>query len=120
METGEGGLRLPSYRGEIVNGAEFSAAARVPDPERMLSAYHYAAGTTNLVRALGSGGFGDLARVREWGMDWACSTRKGRAYMKTADRLVDFTSLSVVFTPTSQSNSSWRNVIFALVRTCIV
>jgi 3-deoxy-7-phosphoheptulonate synthase len=99
METGEGGLRLPSYRGEIVNGAEFSAAARVPDPERMLSAYHYAAGTTNLVRALGSGGFGDLACVREWGMDWASCTQKGRAYMKTADRLVRFHVALCVFRP---------------------
>jgi 3-deoxy-D-arabino-heptulosonate 7-phosphate (DAHP) synthase class II len=54
----------------------------------MLAAYFSSASTTNLVRALGSGGFSDLSRVHEWGMDWASSTEKGRAYLETADRCV--------------------------------
>jgi 3-deoxy-7-phosphoheptulonate synthase len=83
------GVELPSYRGEVVNGSEFTAEARVPDPERMLRAYNHAAGTTNLVRALVSGGFADLNKARAWGMDWASSTEKGRQYLETAQNISD-------------------------------
>jgi 3-deoxy-7-phosphoheptulonate synthase len=81
------GVELPSYRGEIINGADFTAEARVPDPERMIRGYNHAAGTTNLVRALASGGFADLSKVRAWGMDWASSTEKGREYLQTAESI---------------------------------
>src|SRR5215472_4204504 len=60
------GITLPSYRGDIVNGIAFDAAARVPDPERMLRAYNQSAITLNLLRAFTQGGFADLARVQQW------------------------------------------------------
>lgn len=53
----------------------------------MLLAYNRSAGTSNLVRAFSTGGFADLKRVKEWGMDWSSSTSKGREYMKTAERI---------------------------------
>lgn len=83
------GIELPSYRGENINGAAFTPEARIPDPERMLLAYNRSAGTTNLVRALASGGFADLKRVKQWGMDWSMSTSKGREYMATAERIAE-------------------------------
>lgn len=83
------GIELPSYRGDIINGAGFTSDDRVPDPERMLHAYYHAAGTTNLVRSLASGGFADLVHVKGWGMDWASATEKGRAYLDTAERIED-------------------------------
>jgi len=55
----------------------------------MLLAYNRSAGTTNLVRALSSGGFADLKRVREWGMDWSRTTSKGHEYMATAERIAE-------------------------------
>jgi len=64
-----GGLRLPSYRGDIINAEEFTAEARVPDPERMLGAYFQAAATANLVRAFATGGYADLKRARNWYLD---------------------------------------------------
>lgn len=88
METRDG-VTLPSYRGENINGSDFTTATRIPDPERMLLAYNRSAGTTNLVRALASGGFADLKRVREWGLDWSSSTAKGREYMATAGRIAE-------------------------------
>jgi 3-deoxy-7-phosphoheptulonate synthase len=64
-----GGDTLPSYRGDIINGEEFTAAARHPDPARMLRAYFQAAATANLVRAFATGGYANLDRARHWYLD---------------------------------------------------
>src|ERR1700758_234217 len=61
-----GGVELPSYRGDVINGAEFSAAARTPDPRRQIEAYHQSAATLNLLRAFAQGGYASLASVRQW------------------------------------------------------
>ena len=63
------GETLPSYRGDIINGEDFTAAARHPDPARMLRAYFQAAATANLVRAFATGGYADLSRARHWYLD---------------------------------------------------
>lgn len=60
------GVTLPSFRGEIVNGFEFTEEARRHDPERMLKAYHTSASTLNLIRAFTQGGFADLRAVHAW------------------------------------------------------
>ncbi len=65
------GVTLPSYRGDIVNSIEFNATSRVPDPERMIQAYHQAASTLNLLRAFASGGLADLRQVHKWNLDFA-------------------------------------------------
>lgn len=83
------GLSLPSYRGENINGADFTRECRMPDPKRMLTAYHRSAGTSNLTRAFATGGFADLSRVREWGLDWTGRTSRGREYMRTAQRIAE-------------------------------
>ena len=64
-----GGVTLPSYRGDIINGEEFTPEDRMPDPQRMLSAYFQAAATANLVRAFAAGGYADLSRARHWYRD---------------------------------------------------
>ncbi|WP_460689394.1 class II 3-deoxy-7-phosphoheptulonate synthase [Nesterenkonia suensis] len=65
MET-RGDVTLPSFRGEIINGFDFTEASRVPDPKRMVRAYHTSAATLNLVRAFTEGGFADLRAVQQW------------------------------------------------------
>ncbi|MFZ5912777.1 MAG: 3-deoxy-7-phosphoheptulonate synthase, partial [Pseudomonadota bacterium] len=67
MET-VGGVELPSYRGDIINGMDFAAGARVPDPSRMLKAYTQAAATLNLLRAFAGGGYADLHHVHRWNL----------------------------------------------------
>ena len=62
----QGDVTLPSYRGDNINGFDFTAAARVPDPQRMVKAYHQAAATLNLLRAFAKGGYADLNRVHGW------------------------------------------------------
>jgi 3-deoxy-7-phosphoheptulonate synthase len=64
------GVTLPSYRGDIINGFEFSKEARVPDPQRMIQAYNQSAATLNLLRAYSQGGYADLHRVNKWALDF--------------------------------------------------
>ncbi len=60
------GVELPSYRGDIVNGIEFDAAARTPDPQRQLDAYRQSAATLNLLRAFAGGGYANLENAHRW------------------------------------------------------
>jgi 3-deoxy-7-phosphoheptulonate synthase len=66
----KGDVTLPSYRGDIINGYEFTEAARIPDPHRMVQAYNQSAATLNLLRAFASGGYADLHRVNKWSLDF--------------------------------------------------
>ncbi|MDY2941680.1 MAG: 3-deoxy-7-phosphoheptulonate synthase class II [Varibaculum sp.] len=60
------GFTLPSYRGDAVNGHEFTAASRTPNPKRLLEAYERSAASLNLIRAFSKGGYADMRRVHEW------------------------------------------------------
>ncbi len=60
------GISLPSYYGDLINGAEFTAESRCPDPSRLLTAYHHAAMTLNFIRSLVEGGFADLHHPEYW------------------------------------------------------
>lgn len=64
------GVTLPTYRGDIINGFEFTAQSRIPDPQRMIQAYNQSAATLNLLRAFASGGYADLHRVNKWSLDF--------------------------------------------------
>ncbi len=83
----QNGLELPSYRGDIVNGAEFNATAREPDPQRMLAAYHQSTATLNLVRAFASGGLADLHEVNQWNLSFLASNPLREKYELIANRL---------------------------------
>ena len=75
-------VELPSYRGDIINGAEFTAAARLPDPERQIAAYRQSAATLNLLRAFSMGGYADLNRVHQWTLGFLANSphhHSGRA-----------------------------------------
>ena len=61
-----GDVTLPAYRGDAVNGYDFTAESRATDPNRMVRAYHTSASTLNLIRAFTTGGFADLRSVHEW------------------------------------------------------
>ncbi len=78
------GITLPSFRGHNVNSELFSAAARMPDPERLVTGYHQASSTLNLVRAFTKGGFADLSRVHAWNQEFVASSAEGRRYEECA------------------------------------
>ena len=83
------GVELPSYRGDIVNGFEFTDAARVPDPERMLQGYLQSAATLNLLRAFSQGGYADITRVHSWTLDFTAGQSGYEEYHKLANRISD-------------------------------
>jgi 3-deoxy-7-phosphoheptulonate synthase len=72
------GVTLPAYRGDAVNGYEFTAESRAHDPQRLLKAYHTSASTLNLVRAFTTGGFADLRSVHEWNKGFADNPANAR------------------------------------------
>ncbi|MCB9663085.1 MAG: 3-deoxy-7-phosphoheptulonate synthase class II [Alphaproteobacteria bacterium] len=80
------GLTLPSYRGDNVNGIEFTPEARTPDPGRLVEAYHQSAATLNLLRAFAQGGYADLHEVHRWNLA-SVKNGLGTRYQQLADRL---------------------------------
>ena len=83
-----GGVELPSYRGDIINGFDFTAADRMPDPARMLQAYTQAAASLNLLRAFSTGGFADIHRVHSWTLGFA-EHDKAERYRELSNRIAD-------------------------------
>ena len=83
----KGDVTLPSYRGDIINGIEFTEEARIPDPQRMLRAYNQASATLNLLRAFAQGGFADLHQVHGWNLDFVKGSPQSERYNQIADRL---------------------------------
>lgn len=74
------GVALPSYRGDIINGEDFSPESRSHDPERMLSAYHQSAQTVNILRAFAMGGYADISRLHAWNLDFVENLPSGSRY----------------------------------------
>lgn len=81
------GVTLPSYRGDNINGMEFTEASRTPDPERLLKAYSQSAATLNLIRAFANGGYADLHNVHRWMVGFVADSPQGKRYREIADRI---------------------------------
>ncbi len=86
MET-RGGLSLPSYRGDLVNGPEFTPEARTPDPRRLIAGYTRGALTLNFIRALVKGGFADLHHPEYFTLEWAAKSPLAAEYQKMVDTI---------------------------------
>ncbi|MCB9963314.1 MAG: 3-deoxy-7-phosphoheptulonate synthase class II [Rhodospirillales bacterium] len=85
-ETKEG-VSLPSYRGDIINDLDFTESARVPDPNRMLDAYHQAAATLNLLRAFAQGGYADLHKIHKWNLNFVKDSPMSQRFEDMAHRI---------------------------------
>jgi len=81
------GVKLPSYRGDIINSIEFSEEARIPKPENMLRAYNQSAATLNLLRAFSRGGLADLNKVHQWNLDFIKDNPLGQRYDELSDKI---------------------------------
>ncbi len=82
-----GGVELPSYLGDNVNGIDFSPEARANDPERMIRAYSQAAATLNLLRAFATGGYANLREVHRWTLDFMGRSPWADKFKDVADRI---------------------------------
>ena len=81
------GVELPVFRGHMVNGPDAHAEARIPNPDRLVQAYHQAASTLNLVRAFTKGGFADLNRVHAWNQEFVAQSAEGQRYEHVASEI---------------------------------
>ena len=88
LET-RGGVSLPSYRGDLVNGTAFTPEARRPNPERMLRAYERAALTLNFIRSLVEGGFADLHHPEYWDLGFVDHSPRAEDYRRMVDSIAD-------------------------------
>jgi 3-deoxy-7-phosphoheptulonate synthase len=87
------GVELPAYRGDAVNGFEFTPASRRPDPARLVQVYNSSAATLNLCRAFLQGGFADLRQMHAWNTDFVRTSPVGAVYEKLSgdiERALDF------------------------------
>lgn len=91
LET-RGDVTLPAYRGDIVNGYDFTPESRAADPRRLVQGYHTAASTLNLIRAFTQGGFADLRQVHSWNKGFAANPANQRyeGLAKEIDRAIRF------------------------------
>jgi 3-deoxy-7-phosphoheptulonate synthase len=85
-ETADG-QTLPSYRGDIINGPDFTPEARIPDPQRMETGYFQSAGTLNLLRAFATGGYADLHEMHRWNLGFVARSPLAERYRDLADRI---------------------------------
>ena len=106
------GVTLPSYRGDMINGPEFSAEARAPDPARMEFGYFQSASTLNLLRAFASGGYADLHHVHRWNLDFVARSPLAERYRDLCQRIDETLSFMAACGMNSQSTPQIRETDF--------
>ncbi|MCA0405108.1 MAG: 3-deoxy-7-phosphoheptulonate synthase class II [Proteobacteria bacterium] len=84
-----GDVELPSYRGDIINGSDFTPAARIPDPRRQVSAYRQSAATLNLIRAFATGGYANLENAHRWMLAFVEGSPQSERYHELANRITE-------------------------------
>ncbi|MBI4967885.1 MAG: 3-deoxy-7-phosphoheptulonate synthase class II [Rhodospirillales bacterium] len=106
------GVTLPSYRGDMINGAEFTKDSRTPDPARMVQAYNQSASTLNLLRAFSQGGYADLHKVHQWNLGFVAGSPQGARYQDLANRLDETLSFMEACGITSETTPQIRETDF--------
>ena len=108
----QGDVELPSYRGDSVNGIEFTPEARNPDPQRMVQAYNQSAATLNLLRAFAQGGYADLHQVHRWTLGFVDQSPAGDRYKDLTERLNDSLAFMAACGLTSETTPQIRETDF--------
>ena len=106
------GVTLPSYRGDNINGSEFTPEARIPDPQRLLKAYTQSAATLNLLRAFAGGGYADLYNIHQWTLGFVADSPNAARYRELADKISDSLSFMRAVGVTPESHSDLHRVEF--------
>ncbi len=108
----KGGETLPSYRGDIINGIEFDAKSRIPDPQRQVMAYRQSAATLNLLRAFAQGGYASLENVHKWMLGFVSDSPQGEKYQSLANRITETMDFMKAVGITSETNHALRETDF--------
>ncbi|HIJ62250.1 MAG TPA: 3-deoxy-7-phosphoheptulonate synthase class II [Rhodospirillaceae bacterium] len=105
------GVTLPAYRGDMINGMDFTPEARNPDPERLVRAYNQSAATLNLLRAFAQGGYADLHKVHQWNLGFVAGA-SGARYADLCSRLDETLNFMEACGLTSESTPQIRETDF--------
>jgi 3-deoxy-7-phosphoheptulonate synthase len=108
----KGDIELPSYRGDIINGIEFTEEARIPNPERQIMAYRQSAATLNLLRAFAMGGYANLDNVHKWMLGFVKDSPQAERYRALADRISETMDFMAAIGITPENNPSLRETDF--------
>ena len=106
------GVELPSYRGDMVNGMEFTPESRIPDPERLHRVYNQSAATLNLLRAFAQGGFANLEEINRWTLSFVEDSPEGERFEKLSRRIDECLSFMRACGVTPQSTQQLRETEF--------
>ncbi|WP_343559974.1 class II 3-deoxy-7-phosphoheptulonate synthase [Kiloniella sp. b19] len=106
------GVELPSYRGDNINGIEFTPEARIPDPDRLLKAYNQSASTLNLLRAFAQGGFADLNKLHRWNLEFVDGSPQGEQYAELCERISEALSFMQACGLSAERSSQLRETDF--------
>jgi 3-deoxy-7-phosphoheptulonate synthase len=106
------GLELPSYRGDIINGPDFTAEARIPDPRRQLQAYRQSAATLNFLRALLDGGYASLENSQRWELKFMEGTPVEKRYGELAAAIKRTVEVNALLGITTENNLAMRTTSF--------
>ena len=106
------GVTLPCYRGDSINGMDFTADSRTPDPERLVQSYNQSAATLNLLRAFAQGGYADLHKVHQWNLGFVADSPFGDRYRDLANRLDETLDFMAACGITSESTPQIRETDF--------
>jgi 3-deoxy-7-phosphoheptulonate synthase len=106
------GITLPSYRGDIINGIDFTEASRLPDPNRQEMAYRQSAATLNLLRAFAQGGYANLENVHKWMVGFLADSPQAERYRAIADRISETMDFMRAIGINAESHPSLRETDF--------
>ncbi len=106
----QNGVTLPSYRGDNINGQEFDAASRTPDPERLMRAYGQSASTLNLLRAFAGGGYADLQNIHRWTVGFVEDSPLGARYRELTDKISESLTFMAAVGVTSDTHPDLKRV----------
>jgi 3-deoxy-7-phosphoheptulonate synthase len=107
-----GDVTLPSYRGDIINGMDFDAASRTPDPQRLLQAYGQSASTLNLLRAFAGGGYADLHNIHRWTLGFVDDSPQGARYRALSEKISEALTFMAAIGVTPESHPDLHRVEF--------
>jgi 3-deoxy-7-phosphoheptulonate synthase len=106
------GVTLPSYRGDNINGMEFTEEARRPDPDRLLRAYGQSASTLNLLRAFAGGGYADLYNIHRWTLGFVEGSPQGARYRELSEKISESLTFMAAIGVTPQTHPDLHRVEF--------
>ncbi|OYX33211.1 MAG: 3-deoxy-7-phosphoheptulonate synthase class II [Caulobacterales bacterium 32-69-10] len=106
------GVTLPSYRGDNINGSPFDAENRIPNPDRLLQAYHQSAATLNLLRAFATGGYADLYNIHKWTLGMVADSPQGARYRELSDKISESLSFMAAIGLTPEKQPTLHQVEF--------